>query len=78
MDYIETELFLSVVRNQFIRFMVVLSVKLDMLFEYMDVVTVFLNGDFKETVYIKQLQGFEDSNFSEKFCKLLKALYGLK
>lgn len=77
-DYIETELFSPVVRNQSIRFMVALSAKLDMLLEHMDVVTAFLNGDLKETVYIKQPQGFEDPNFPEKFCKLLKALYGLK
>lgn len=77
-DYVETELYSPVVQNQSIRFMVALSAELDMLLEHMDVVTAFLNGDLKETVYIRQPQGFENSDFPDKFCRLLKALYGLK
>lgn len=58
--------------------MIVFKAELDMFFEYFDVCTVFLNGDLKETVYMKQSEGFEDLDFFKKFCWLLKALYGLK
>lgn len=77
-DYIETELFAPVVRNQSLTFMITLTAKLDMFFEHLDVCTAFLNEDLKETMYIRQPEGFEDPDFFDKFCRLLKALYGLK
>lgn len=76
-NYIETELFSPVVRNQSIRFMLALSAELDIFLEHMDVCTAFLNGELKEVVYIRQPEGFADADFPEMFCRLLKALCGL-
>jgi Reverse transcriptase (RNA-dependent DNA polymerase) len=42
----------------------------------MDVVTAFLAGDIKETIFIEQLEEFEMR--IDKVCLLLKSLYSLK
>lgn len=42
----------------------------------LDVKTAFLHGDLQETVYMSQPDGFNDG--SGRFCKLQKAIYGLK
>lgn len=38
----------------------------------------FLNGELRETVYLKQPEGFVSSVHPNHVCKLVKALYGLK
>ena len=45
---------------------------------HLDVKTIFLHGDLKEEVYVKQPEGFEVKGSEEKVYKLSKALYGLK
>ncbi|GJY22088.1 retrovirus-related pol polyprotein from transposon TNT 1-94 [Tanacetum coccineum] len=44
----------------------------------MDVKTAFLNGGFKEEVYVSQLEGFVNQDNPSHVYKLKKALYGLK
>ncbi|GKD80489.1 copia protein [Tanacetum coccineum] len=44
----------------------------------MDVKTAFLNGPFKEEVYVSQPDGFVDPDFPDHVYRLKKALYGLK
>jgi len=44
----------------------------------MDVKTAFLNGDLAEGVYMEQPDGYVDSTYPDKVCRLLEALYGLK
>ncbi|GJV64364.1 retrovirus-related pol polyprotein from transposon TNT 1-94 [Tanacetum coccineum] len=44
----------------------------------MDVKTAFLNGPFKEEVYVAQPDGFVDPDHPDKVYRLRKALYGLK
>jgi len=44
----------------------------------MDVQTAFLNAKIKETVYMKQPQGYEIGNNSNMVCKLFKTIYGTK
>ena len=43
----------------------------------MDVKTTFLNGNIKEEVYMKQLEGFSSSEGEHLVCKLNKSTYGL-
>lgn len=40
--------------------------------------TVFLNGNLKEEIFMKQPDGFVDGDYPNKVCRLHKALYGLK
>ena len=44
----------------------------------MDVKMTFLNGNIKEEVYMKQLEGFSSSEGEHLVCKLNKSIYGLK
>ncbi|GKE16742.1 retrovirus-related pol polyprotein from transposon TNT 1-94 [Tanacetum coccineum] len=44
----------------------------------MDVKTAFLHGSLKEDMYLCQLEGFIDADYSSHVYKLKKALYGLK
>ena len=44
----------------------------------MDITTVFLNGDLKETIYMKQPEGYVVKGKEKLVCKLKKSLYGLK
>jgi hypothetical protein len=43
----------------------------------MDVKSAFLNGVIQEKVFVRQPLGFENSKYSNRVYKLLKALYGL-
>nr|GEZ21029.1 retrovirus-related Pol polyprotein from transposon TNT 1-94 [Tanacetum cinerariifolium] len=45
---------------------------------YMDVKTVFLNGELKEEVYVCQPEGFVDPEHPKHVYRLKKAMYGLK
>ena len=75
-DYDET--FASVARMESIRILLALVCHLKFKLYQMDVKTTFLNGIFKEDVYIAQPKGFIDPHFSENVLYLKKALYGLK
>jgi hypothetical protein len=44
----------------------------------MDVKSTFINGELKEEVYIKQLEGFLLSEMEDYVCTLNKALYERK
>lgn len=44
----------------------------------MDVKTAFLYGYLNETIYMAQPEGYIDSRFPNKVCKLIKCIYGLK
>ena len=45
---------------------------------HMDVKSAFLNGELKETVYVRQPRGFLDNENPNKVLRLHKALYGLR
>ncbi|KAI3505809.1 hypothetical protein L1887_28094 [Cichorium endivia] len=44
----------------------------------MDVKTAFLNGKLSEDVYMTQPEGFIQSKYPNRVCKLVKSIYGLK
>lgn len=44
----------------------------------MDVKTVFLNGNIKETIYMVQPENFVSGDLKSMVCKLKKSIYGLK
>jgi len=73
LDFDET--FSPVVRYSSIRYLLALAAKRDMDIDQMDAVSAFLQGDLTEEIYMRQPQGYQDSN---KVCRLRKSLYGLK
>ena len=44
----------------------------------MDAKSAFLNGEMKETIYVRQPPGFLDNDNPSKVLRLHKALYGLR
>ena len=44
----------------------------------MDVKTAFLNGELEEKIYMDQLEGCMIPGEEQKFCRLVRSLYGLK
>ena len=75
-DYDET--FAPVARIESIRILLALACHLRFKLYQMDMKTVFLNGLFKEDVYMAQPKGFIDPHFLDHVLYLRKALYGLK
>lgn len=75
-DYLET--FYPVVRVATIRTVLHVATVQKWSIKQLDVQHAFLHGDLKETVYMKQPPGFEDSAHPHFVCKLRKAIYGLK
>ena len=54
----------------------VLAVNMDWEMTQMDVKGAYLNGNLEEEVYMKQPEGYGDG--TDKGCRLIKTLYGLK
>ena len=75
-DFDET--FAPVARLEAIRLLLNISYFRKFKLYQMDVKSAFLNGYLNEKVYVAQLKGFVDSEFSQHVYKLNKALYGLK
>ena len=75
-DYDET--FCPVVRFESVRTVIALAAKYGLKLHQMDIATAFLNGDLKETIYMKQPEGYAVKGKEKLVCKLKKSLYGLK
>lgn len=75
-DFDET--FSPVIRHSSLRLLFALSINFELNIRHLDVKTAFLNGNLHEDVYMKQPEGYLDSNNSSKVCKLKRAIYGLK
>jgi len=73
-DYVET--FSPVVQMETIRAILALVPIKHLKIQQMDVKGAYLNGQLKETVYMRQPEGYEDT--TGQVCKLVKTLYGLK
>lgn len=76
LDYDET--FAPVVKWSTIRLIVALAAVLNWSICHMDVVTAFLNGTIKETIFMQQPPGFVADHQKHLVCRLRKSLYGLK
>nr|GEU66523.1 integrase, catalytic region, zinc finger, CCHC-type, peptidase aspartic, catalytic [Tanacetum cinerariifolium] len=63
---------------QAIRFFIAKATSKNMTIYQMDVKTAFLNGEWKEEVYVSQPKGFVDPDHPTHVYCLKKALYGLK
>lgn len=72
------EVFAPVARLETIRLILALAAKRTWLVFHMDVKSAFLNGDLKETVFVKQPDGFNVPGKEHLVYKLHKALYGLR
>ena len=75
-DYKET--FSPVVRFESLRMIAALAAQTNLQLHQMDVKTAFLNGELKETVYMKQPEGYEEKAKEDLVCKLKRSIYGLK
>ena len=74
-DY--NEVFSHVVRNTTIRSLLALSNTKNWEVHQMDVRTAFLQGNFEEEVYMRQLDGYVKKEYPDYVCKLKKSMYGL-
>nr|GFC04898.1 retrovirus-related Pol polyprotein from transposon TNT 1-94 [Tanacetum cinerariifolium] len=72
------ESFAPVARLEAIRIFLAYAAHKNMVVYQMDVKTAFLNGNFREEVYVSQPDGFVDSDNPNHMYKLKKALYRLK
>ena len=76
LDYDET--FAPVMRIESVRTILVLSAKHTLQVHQMDVSSAFLKGVVDEELYLTQPEGFVQTSSEQIFCKLNKAIYGLK
>nr|GEU90890.1 ribonuclease H-like domain-containing protein [Tanacetum cinerariifolium] len=71
------EVFAQVARIEAIRLFLAYVSFMGFMVYQMDVKSAFLYETIKEEVYVSQPPKFEDSNYSDKVYKVVKALYGL-
>eukprot|EP00271_Cylindrocystis_brebissonii_P021026 TRINITY_DN732_c0_g1_i3.p1 TRINITY_DN732_c0_g1~~TRINITY_DN732_c0_g1_i3.p1 ORF type:complete len:1491 (-),score=166.73 TRINITY_DN732_c0_g1_i3:1047-5519(-) len=76
LDYFET--FAPVVKLAALRLLLSFACLFSWIIEASDVDSAFLNGILKETIFMKQPEGFTCKGYEAKVCRLLKTLYGLK
>ena len=72
------EVFAPVARLESVRLLLAIAAHCSWEVHHMDVKSAFLNGELKETVYVRQPLGFLDNDNPGKELRLHKALYGLR
>ncbi|RVW79759.1 Retrovirus-related Pol polyprotein from transposon TNT 1-94 [Vitis vinifera] len=75
-DY--NEVFSPIVKHKSIRVLLAMVSVFNLELDQLDVKTAFLHGNLEEEIYMKQPEGFVDSEKSNHVCFLKKSLYGLK
>lgn len=71
------EVFAPVAKQTTFRTLLAIATKENLIVQHVDAKTAFLNGELKETIFMKQPPGFEEGE-SNLVCLLKKSLYGLK
>ncbi|UYV77321.1 hypothetical protein LAZ67_15000497 [Cordylochernes scorpioides] len=66
-----------VIRKESLRVIVALAAELNLTIKSYDVKTAYLNGELKETIFMKQSVGIVQKDEEYKVRKLLKSIYGL-
>ena len=72
------EIFCLIVRFESVRTIIALPAKHDLKLHRLEITTAFLNGQFKEAIYMKQPEGFEIKVKDDLVCKVKRSIYGLK
>ena len=73
------EIFAPVIKQATFKLLLAIAGKQKLLVKHFDAKTAFLNGELKETIYMKQPQAYEVTKKEQVMvCKLKKGLYGLK
>lgn len=75
-DYVETRA--PVADLTCVRIFLVLVVFMKVQVRQGDVLVVYLRASVKETIYVRQVKGFEEPGQAHKVWRLKKALHGLK
>ena len=75
-DY--NEVFSPIVKHKSIQILLAIVSVFNLEFDQLDVKTAFLHGNLEEKIYMKQPEGFVDSEKPDHVCLLKKSLYGLK
>lgn len=75
-DFFDT--FSPVIKPTTLRVMFSITITKQRSIQQVDINNAFLHGSLKETVFIDQPEGFQDSSKPGLVCKLHKAVYGLK
>ncbi|RVW85315.1 Retrovirus-related Pol polyprotein from transposon TNT 1-94 [Vitis vinifera] len=75
-DY--NEVFSPIVKHKSIRVLLAMVSVFNLELDQLDVKTAFLHGNLEEEIYMRQPEGFVDSEKSDHVCFLKKFLYGLK
>ena len=70
------DIYAPVAKGKTLRFLFSYCCQDGLRIEQMDVETAFLNGKINSEVYMNQPKGYEDG--TDRVCKLIKALYGLR
>ena len=73
-----SEVFAPVARYDTIRTLFAICANREMHLHHMDVVTAFVQGDLHDEIYMEMPKDPQHQLNSDKVCKLLKPLYGLK
>ena len=76
LDYNKT--FTSTVNMQSVRIFLWIVTFYDLELFKIDIKTFFLYGELKETVYMKQPEGYTDDTKTDHVCRLKRSLYGTK
>ena len=65
-------------RFESVRTVIALTAKYGLKLHQRNITTAFLNGDLKESLYMKQPEGYAIKGKEKLVCKLRESLYGLK